>query len=193
MSYSWYKIGERIKEERENKKLTQEELAEKVGKLTGHTTLKRQTVAGWERGTPIKKIEQLTALCEIYECDMSYLLCEYDCKRIASVEISKVTGLSEMAIDSLIWYQQHNEPKNFPDIIDALIMCPDLLNAIFEHCYNLPDHKHYLHIEQSVDKIMSGEPSIIYTMNKSDLEQFKIFKVYNAVTRFMQKFINSDI
>lgn len=193
MSYSWYKIGERIKEERENKKLTQEELAEKVGKLTGHTTLKRQTVAGWERGTPIKKIEQLTALCEIYECDMSYLLCEYDCKRIASVEISKITGLSEMAIDSLIWYQQHNEPKNFSDIIDALIMSPGLLDVMHDYCYYLPGHKSYLHLEQSIDEMTSGEPSIIYTMSENDLEQFKAFKVYNAVNRFMQKFINSDI
>lgn len=193
MSYSWDIIGKRIETERKQKGITQEELAEKVGNITGHNALKRQTVAGWENGTPIKKIEQLTALCEVFECDISYLLCEYDCKRVASVEISKITGLSEMAIDTLIWYQHNKEPKNFSDIINALIMSPDLLESIFEHCYYCPGQKQYLHPEQSIAEMTSGDPCIIYTMSKNDLEQFKVFRVYNAINKFMQKFINSDI
>ena len=73
MLYSWHIIGERIRKNRKEKGLSQEQLAEYLEQITTSPT-KRQTVAGWENGKPVKKIEQLTALCEIFDCDMAYVL-----------------------------------------------------------------------------------------------------------------------
>ena len=40
-------------------------------------------------------------LCNIFNCEIGYLLCEYDCKTRAATDIVKETGLSEKSIDIL--------------------------------------------------------------------------------------------
>ena len=65
-----YKIGLIIKEERKKLDLTQEELAEKLGKL-------RQTIGSWERGDSYPTLEDLCKLSEIFQCDIKHLLGEF--------------------------------------------------------------------------------------------------------------------
>lgn len=75
MQYDWKKIGERIRAEREAAKLTMEELADEI-----HTT--RQTISKWEKGTSVEiTLNMLVELCRVFDCDLGYMLCEYDVKR----------------------------------------------------------------------------------------------------------------
>lgn len=127
MLYSWHIIGERIRENRKEKGLSQEQLAEYLEQITTNPT-KRQTVAGWENGKPIKKIEQLTALCEIFECDIAYLLCECDSKRIVSQQVAPALGLSEKALDNLITANKKQNP--YVCILSALLEDESILQYI---------------------------------------------------------------
>lgn len=94
MEYNIKKIGERIhKLRKEMPNMTMEELASAVGGIT------RQTVSKWEKGEGEITINDLVKLCKIFNCDMGYLLCEYEeCKTRDLQFIHDVTGLSEETI-----------------------------------------------------------------------------------------------
>lgn len=95
MQYDWKKIGERLKSEREALKLSMDELASEI-----HTT--RQTISKWEKGTSVEiTLNMLLELCRVFDCELGYLLCEYDCKTRAATDISQQTGLSEEAVKNL--------------------------------------------------------------------------------------------
>ena len=57
----------KIKQLRKEKKLTQEELAEKIG-------ISKRTLANWEDGVSSIKENKLKILCEIFDVDAPYLL-----------------------------------------------------------------------------------------------------------------------
>ena len=57
----------KIKQLRKEKKLTQEELAEKIG-------ISKRTLANWEDGVSSIKENKLKILCEIFDVDVPYLL-----------------------------------------------------------------------------------------------------------------------
>ena len=57
----------KIKQLRKEKKLTQEELAEKIG-------ISKRTLANWEDGVSSIKENKLKIMCEIFGVDMPYLL-----------------------------------------------------------------------------------------------------------------------
>ncbi len=88
-------IGERIKVQRENLKMTQEVLANRIG-------VARQTLAKWEINRGYPDLEILTKLCEVFDCESGYLLGEYDCKKKDTADIGRLTGLSEDAVTALI-------------------------------------------------------------------------------------------
>lgn len=85
--------SERIKKLRIEKKLTQPELAEKLGST-------RQKVADWERGKSLPSINDLKKLCEIFETTTDYLLClsTTPTKDRGIQYICDYTGLSEQSI-----------------------------------------------------------------------------------------------
>ena len=97
MEYNIKKIGERIHKLRKEKpNMTMEELASAVGGIT------RQTVSKWEKGEGEITINDLVKLCKIFNCDMGYLLCEYEeCKTRDLQFVHDITGLSENAITTL--------------------------------------------------------------------------------------------
>ena len=121
MLYSWDRIGKRIRECGEKRFFTQETLSEEIERLTGQS-LNRQTVGGWENGKPIKKIEQILAMCELFGCDSGYLLCEHDSLYAETASVSEITGLSPEAVDSLI-----HQKKLF---VDGNARCCEVLSDI---------------------------------------------------------------
>ena len=62
-----YRIGKRIKELREEIKITQKQLANLVGKST-------TAVASWEQGLSEPCVSDLRLLCSIFEVSADYLL-----------------------------------------------------------------------------------------------------------------------
>lgn len=67
-------IGNRIKYLRENEKLTQKDLATKLG-LKGETA-----IANYEAGYSIPKDEIKFKMCELFNCSIDYLLGKSDIK-----------------------------------------------------------------------------------------------------------------
>lgn len=96
-NYDFKKIGERIKDERKKAGYkSQQKFAEEIN-------VSRQTLSKWERGddTTEASINDYLHMCNIFGCELGYLLCEYDCKTRAATDINKETGLSEKAIEEL--------------------------------------------------------------------------------------------
>lgn len=87
-------VGKRIKAERERTALTQKEFAKKIG-------ISNQTYNNLENGIGSLKLEHLYKISDKCGCDMGYLLGECDNRTYEATDISKVTGLSEEAVDIL--------------------------------------------------------------------------------------------
>jgi transcriptional regulator with XRE-family HTH domain len=62
------KVGNRIRTLREEKKLTQEELAGKV-------FVTRQAISSWEKGQSFPDIDNVVSLCETFQVSLEDLLC----------------------------------------------------------------------------------------------------------------------
>lgn len=63
------KFGEKIKEKRNNLKLTQTEVGEKIN-------VSRQTISSWENGKSYPDIPMLVTLSDLYDLSLDYLLKE---------------------------------------------------------------------------------------------------------------------
>lgn len=70
------KMGQRIREERIRNKMTQEELADRLG-------VSRQTISAWEKGKA-KYIDRIKAnqMAEIFNCEPSWLMDMADAKNV---------------------------------------------------------------------------------------------------------------
>lgn len=98
-------IGSRIKECRKEKKLSQDYIAECCGVDA------RQTIGKWENGASTPTIEQLYILCDLFDCDIGYLLGEYDGKTRTIDDVQKHISLSQEAIKKLLkWSNDSNSP-----------------------------------------------------------------------------------
>jgi transcriptional regulator with XRE-family HTH domain len=95
-----HNIGKRIRAERIAAGYTQAQFVMAMG-LSADS---RQTATNWENGKRLPCIEDLLKMCEIFNCEMGYLLCEegYNCKTRAITDIQNKTGLSEKAIEQII-------------------------------------------------------------------------------------------
>lgn len=89
------KIGERIRKERKALDETQDSFAEKHG-------ISRGTVVSWEKGDSCPSLQKMLDLCKEFNCEIGYLLGEYDCKTRQATDICRETGLSEEAVNILI-------------------------------------------------------------------------------------------
>lgn len=145
MQYKKLKIAERIKSERKKAKLSIEEMAERLD-------VNRNTITTWERQDEkgrIPPLEAILRMCELFQCELGYLLCEYDCKTRAATDIQAETGLNEGAIRVL---------KGLKNSIQMIT-----INLLFEpmdskHNYAVLDAIHqYLHFIISTDTVVVNE------------------------------------
>lgn len=91
------KIGGRIKEERDKLGLTQKEFLTKIYKSEQST----KSLSSWEKGDHIPDLDSIALMAELFNCDIGYLLCDYDERNRDTADIVKVTGLSEPAANRL--------------------------------------------------------------------------------------------
>lgn len=105
MKYNTKAIGKRIREERIAAGFkTQGQFAEKMN----YSFESRQTVARWESGKVQPCLDDLLKMCEIFNCELGYLLCEYDCKTRTSTDICEAINISEEALDNLTKIKSSN-------------------------------------------------------------------------------------
>ena len=98
MKYDLKALGERIQQTRKETKISQRELAE-------HINRKREYISRIETGKTEPDLTDLLGMCDIFHCELGYLLGEpeYKAKTHAVTDICRVTGLSQKAVDNLIY------------------------------------------------------------------------------------------
>ncbi len=110
MVYDFIKVGKRIKEERKRLpkgERSQEKFSETIG-------ISKPTLCRIEKGQDSECFfNALLRMCEIFDCEIGYLLCEYDTKKREYTDIIDYTGLSSYAIETLNRYKRLSEyPEN---------------------------------------------------------------------------------
>lgn len=108
MEYNYVKIGERIRSERKKKKWSQKDL---LIQLSGkEVSIHRNTLSDIENGCKkgVFPLPLLTALSELFNCEVGYLLCEFDCKTGRNTDVSNATGLTDDAINALMDMSQQD-------------------------------------------------------------------------------------
>lgn len=104
MEYNYSEIGFRIRNERRAKEWSQEEL---IARLQDREAgIGRNKVSDVENGeveaVRSLSLDTLEALCDLFECDLGYLLGEYAERRRVAAEVCYTTGLSETAVQRLL-------------------------------------------------------------------------------------------
>ena len=90
-------IGERIKTEREKKGLTKPDLLEKICMSANS----HKSVTAWEKGEILPSLDNLAQMAELFDCDIGYMLGDYDERTRDCTDVCKVTGLSAEAVEML--------------------------------------------------------------------------------------------
>jgi transcriptional regulator with XRE-family HTH domain len=142
-------IGNRIRELREKRDWTQEDLIEELKK---YERVERSTLAKWETGRQDFKTKHIIALAEIFGVTSDYLLGLSSTPSIdpAIKSICNYTGLDEAAVEFL-----HFEPDStfleiinrfiksyeFWDILDELQRIQFLSRMITEECEEISDEQ----------------------------------------------------
>lgn len=96
MRYNTETIGKIIEKERKKRKWSQEKLGEKVG-IVG------KQISNYEKGKTTPPIDVLFELCDIFECELGYLLGENDYSQGTKVKtiVTNETGLSVEAVNAI--------------------------------------------------------------------------------------------
>lgn len=115
MRYDYSKIGERLKKERKEYGFKSHDALCEYLKENNYRSFKRQTISKWEQGKECPPLDVLLTLCKLYNCELGYLLCEYDCKIKENSDIQEITGLSEKNIEYL-----KNKKKKDPKYINSI-------------------------------------------------------------------------
>lgn len=120
MTYNIQKIGELIKKERMEHHMSLEYIAEKCD------IKQYQTVSSWEKGNTTPSLKQLFKLCEVFKCELGYLLGEegYENKTRVKTDIHKEIGLSIKAIEHLSQLKRIESSYNtdYPDDLRRLFV-----------------------------------------------------------------------
>lgn len=110
-------IGQRIKLLRKQAKLTQEDLGGRLSGLVGRKeeAIGQSTVSSWERGVTLPPMDKMIALASIFDCDIAYLLGDYEKEKKDRADVCDMTGLSEDATIRILNYK-----AQYPAYIDSL-------------------------------------------------------------------------
>lgn len=102
-----------IRVSRQEKGLTQEELANEL------YISARQTIGKWEKGEDGGiTLQQLRSLCSLFNCEIGYIVGDYDTKHKATADASEETGLSNASVLSL---SSDSKAKPYIPLLDFLL------------------------------------------------------------------------
>ena len=122
--YEQQKIAKMIERERTALSLSKD-------KLATYLNVNRNTITAWERTDKkgrIPPLDDLLHMCELFDCEIEYLLGRYECKTRTATDIQEVSGLSAYTIKCLLDYNEipHNLDFDLLDFIEYLIQSKEL-------------------------------------------------------------------
>lgn len=130
------KIGERIRREREKLGATQARLGEIIADMSETSNADGRTksqgnISDWEQGKRLPSLADLICLTKLFNCDLGYLLCDYDFRTYGEKELSSALGLSPEVINILTTWAKWD----IHEYLDALSV------LIFDARYNATGHR----------------------------------------------------
>lgn len=127
-------IGMRIKNERKSKKWTQADLLTRL-KMSPTSVA---SVRNWENGNILPELDTLARMADVFDCDIGYLLCDYNQRNRNTADVCAITGLTGAAVNqlensgsALIMYPTL-KTKSHIDILSAMLESPHILE-FFNH------------------------------------------------------------
>lgn len=155
--YNWSHIGERIKQERLKLKLNQSELMKKI-ELSPDSY---RVLGRWEnaRKGSHPQFKDMIELCNVFNCELGYLLCEYDCKTRDTVDIKKEIGLSEKAINILEDLKNRQGKSGHNTFMCEIII--EFFNLLIENI-ELNNGYMFLLASQSIDYIVGLHEQLLF-------------------------------
>lgn len=112
MNYNLKIIGGRIKTQRKELGLSQDALSEMLN-------CDRGVLGKYEKGERLPPLDLLLYMCDKFDCDLGYLLGEYEEKTRVNADICKETGLDEEAIIFLKKMLSYKIGDTFSPPVDA--------------------------------------------------------------------------
>ena len=109
-------IGKRIKDERERKGWGKKEFLKQIFMAESST----KTLSAWEKGERIPDLDSLDRMAKVFQCDIGYLLGDYDTRRHENADIHREIGLAEETIFTLRGFKQLHI-TNVAKTVDFLI------------------------------------------------------------------------
>ena len=96
-------IGSRILQLRKEIGWTQHKLAKKIAEHSDREIdeFHQTTISIWEQGNALPLLKYLVIMADLFDCDIGYLLGDYDTKRKDTSNICAVTGLSKETVEML--------------------------------------------------------------------------------------------
>lgn len=94
-------FGTRLKKERENKDISQEDFSKRLG-------VSRSSVGNYETNRNMPTVEILTKMADILECSIDYLLCRSNIRNPEEVKINFLTEVYPHMTD-----EQKKQIENF--------------------------------------------------------------------------------
>ena len=180
MKYKYNEIGDRIRNLRQNNGMTQDALIEEFRNM-GYG-ISRNTLSKIENGVEQAfTFDFLRNFCQIFGCDIGFLLGEYKEKKVQIHQISSITGLSETAIENLIlWNASTDLHKNWPDYISSIITSGHS-EELFKNMSNIMG---YTKVERKA--ILNNTPSLAIDMIDMQMAQlWYISKTFSNIIEDM--------
>lgn len=128
------KIGQRIRTLRKESGLTQGQLAARLAFIVpsdGDKAIGQSTISSWEKGVQLPPLQKIIALSSIFQCDIAFLLCDYDIKKKDFADIHETIGLSEVAIQKLYNLRCGNQVDWLTDILNAIVEQEEFVVLLF--------------------------------------------------------------
>lgn len=129
-SIDYAKLGANITEMRNNLGITQDRLSDLL-------KVSRKTVSNWETGDKRPSLDNLSALCDVFHCDIEYLLGKRDFPTKEIEVVCTYTGMSQKTIKKIHHAALQDEKENYIDTFKLNSFLSDLLD-------NYPDFENLL-------------------------------------------------
>jgi transcriptional regulator with XRE-family HTH domain len=180
-------IGERLKKARKDSELTLAKVAEKIGKE------QYQTVSKYESENSVPSFDVVLKLCNLYGCEIDYILGLIDNKTKSHKDICEMTGLSEEAADTLLRWKRSGYSVFGTDFFSEILKDKKLMYDLEEAGREYSTIKNMS--ENSIDEYdgeADGKGWIV--TDKNTALKFLAYEVSRLITNFTYRYleINSE-
>ena len=185
-------IGERIKYQSKKHKITIKELAYLLNDRN------ERTIKAYRKGETIPPLSILLTMCNLFECDLEYLLGFQECETKEKTDIHNATGLTDTAIEAITGRPEYDDyilskKNNKPFTDDTFSWCitHGMLNIIYDlylirKCNNLCRNKNTpKELSQIVNSCFSDASSDIFS--QMDLDRFFLNNLVLALSEYDDK------